>query len=158
MESDAKIRASDADRDRVAEALREHLAAGRLTIEEFNDRLGQAFTAKTLGDLQDVLADLPSTDLALFSEEAAQRPPGGPVDKEPDGLSPAWPPVLRPWLVISLVFFLLWLFSGAAGGPWFVYLALIAGAVLLLRHRRGPPPPHGRDQVRAHGDRQELDD
>ena len=47
MASDVKTRASDADRDRTA-ALREHLAVGRLTIEESDERLDQAYAAKTL--------------------------------------------------------------------------------------------------------------
>ena len=42
MASDARTRASDADRDRTAAALREHLAAGRLTAEEFDERLDKA--------------------------------------------------------------------------------------------------------------------
>ena len=49
MASDPKIRASDADRDRTAAALREHLAAGRLTTEEFDERLDKVYAAKTLG-------------------------------------------------------------------------------------------------------------
>jgi Domain of unknown function (DUF1707) len=58
--------ASDADRDRVASALREHLAADRLTIEEFDERLDRAFAAKTLGDLEQVVADLPRAISASF--------------------------------------------------------------------------------------------
>ena len=42
---DPKMRASDADRDRVATLLREHHAAGRLTAQEFSDRLDKAFAA-----------------------------------------------------------------------------------------------------------------
>ena len=61
MASDPKIRASDADRDRAAAALREHLAAGRLTAEEFDERLDKAYAAKTLGELDDLMADLPRT-------------------------------------------------------------------------------------------------
>ena len=64
MASDPKIRASDADRDRTAAALREHLAAGRLTTEEFDERLDKAYAAKTLGELDDLMADLPRTDLS----------------------------------------------------------------------------------------------
>src|SRR5215467_6427290 len=63
MASDPKIRASDADRDRTAAALREHLAAGRLTNEEFDERLDKTYAAKTLGDLDGLMADLPRTDL-----------------------------------------------------------------------------------------------
>jgi DUF1707 SHOCT-like domain len=43
MADNAKTRASDADRDQTAAALREHLASGRLTIEEFDQRLDQAY-------------------------------------------------------------------------------------------------------------------
>src|SRR5690349_8193164 len=50
MASDPKIRASDADRDRTAALLREHHAAGRLTAEEFNERLDKAYAAKTVGE------------------------------------------------------------------------------------------------------------
>lgn len=136
MEGDAKIRASDADRERVAAALREHLAVGRLTIEEFEDRLERAFAAKTLGDLEDLMADLPGGDLEPFNDAAAQQPAPGPVEDRLGGLSPAWRAVWRPWLAITLFFFVIWLVSGATGGAWFVWPSLIA-AVVLLRRTRG---------------------
>lgn len=56
----ADIRASDADRDRVAEALREAFAEGRLDAEEHGDRVDRAYRAKTLGELTPLLADLPA--------------------------------------------------------------------------------------------------
>ena len=63
MASDSsRIRASDADRDRVAALLREHHAAGRLTAEEFNERLDVALHARTMGELDELLADLPHAD------------------------------------------------------------------------------------------------
>jgi len=71
MSSDPRIRASDADRDRTAALLREHHAAGRLTAEEFNERLDKAYAAKTLGDLDQLLSDLPGIDLY---RAARQRP------------------------------------------------------------------------------------
>ena len=49
MASDPRIRASDADRDRTAALLREHHAAGRLTAEEFNERLDKAYAAEDPG-------------------------------------------------------------------------------------------------------------
>ena len=51
MVADPRIRASDDDRDRTAALLREHHAVGRLTAEEFSDRLDQAYAATTVGDL-----------------------------------------------------------------------------------------------------------
>ncbi|MBO0821293.1 MAG: DUF1707 domain-containing protein [Nocardiopsaceae bacterium] len=58
-----RIRVSDADRDRAASLLREHHAEGRLTAEEFHDRLDRAYAARTRGDLDDLLEDLPAIDL-----------------------------------------------------------------------------------------------
>jgi hypothetical protein len=52
-------RASDEDRDNVARALRGHAVAGRLTVEELEERLGGAFAARTLRELDELLADLP---------------------------------------------------------------------------------------------------
>lgn len=137
MVGDANIRASDADRDRVATALRENLAVGRLTIEEFDERLDRAFAAKTLGDLDSLMADLP-VDLERPGEggSPAKRSLPGLVEDVPGSHVPAWRGVGRPWLGIALFFFLLWLFSGAAGGPWFLWPALFAGVFLLARHAR----------------------
>src|SRR6201999_1782819 len=63
MASDsARIRASDEDRDRVAGLLQEHHAEGRLTAEEFSERMDAALHARTLGELDELLADLPHVD------------------------------------------------------------------------------------------------
>ena len=74
MPSDPRIRASDADRDRATALLREHHAAGRLTAEEFNERMDAALNAKTLGELDDLLADLPVIDLYRLPHESMRRP------------------------------------------------------------------------------------
>jgi DUF1707 SHOCT-like domain len=73
MPSDPKIRASDADRERTAALLREHLAAGRLTAEEFHERLDLAYEAKTLGQLDELMADLPGIDLYELPEAKLRR-------------------------------------------------------------------------------------
>jgi hypothetical protein len=54
-----ELRASDADRDRVAVALREHCAQGRLTLEELAGRLDRTYSARTLGELEALTTDLP---------------------------------------------------------------------------------------------------
>ena len=56
MPGDPRMRASDTDRERTASLLRDHHAQGRLSAEEFNDRLDRAFTAKTIGELDALLA------------------------------------------------------------------------------------------------------
>ncbi|GAA3147737.1 hypothetical protein GCM10017687_76150 [Streptomyces echinatus] len=62
MSDDAALdlRASDADRDRVAEILRDALAEGRLDMEEFEERLESAYRARTYGELAPLTRDLPA--------------------------------------------------------------------------------------------------
>jgi class 3 adenylate cyclase len=58
-------RVSDADRDRAVTMLREHVVVGRLTLDEFSDRVGRALEARTRGDLESVMAHLPPTSTAV---------------------------------------------------------------------------------------------
>ncbi|HEY6472235.1 MAG TPA: adenylate/guanylate cyclase domain-containing protein [Acidimicrobiales bacterium] len=53
-------RVADADRDRTVTMLREHVVEGRLTLDEFSQRMGAALEARTRGDLDAVMADLPA--------------------------------------------------------------------------------------------------
>jgi hypothetical protein len=55
----AILRASDADREQVAERLRQATAEGRLVAEELEERLEAVFAARTYGELDAVVADLP---------------------------------------------------------------------------------------------------
>ena len=73
MPGDPRIRASDADRDRAAALLREHHAAGRLTVGEFHDRLEKAMDAGTLGEIDELMADLPAIDLYELPDAALRR-------------------------------------------------------------------------------------
>ncbi|MFD9225717.1 DUF1707 domain-containing protein [Streptomyces sp. NPDC060064] len=57
--SDA-IRASDADRDRIADILRDALAEGRLDAEEHSERIDAVYRAKTVGELEPLVRDLPA--------------------------------------------------------------------------------------------------
>lgn len=54
----AHLRASDEDRDRVVEVLRDSLMAGRLTQDEHSERLEQTLNARTLGELEPITQDL----------------------------------------------------------------------------------------------------
>ena len=56
---DHELRVSDAEREEVVGILRDQTSAGRLTLEEFEERLGEAYTARTAGDLEHVLRELP---------------------------------------------------------------------------------------------------
>ncbi|BFV57525.1 DUF1707 domain-containing protein [Kitasatospora sp. CMC57] len=57
---EAELRASDADRERIAELLRDAYAEGRLTVEEHSERIEAAYGARTLGDLAPLTRDLPA--------------------------------------------------------------------------------------------------
>ncbi len=56
---DSGPRASDAERERVVAALQRHFADGRLTADEFDERVDRALSARTVGDLVAVTGDLP---------------------------------------------------------------------------------------------------
>ncbi|MEU8968688.1 DUF1707 domain-containing protein [Streptomyces monashensis] len=58
------LRASDADRERVAEVLREALAEGRLDMAEFEERLEATYQARTYGELAPITRDLPTAGAA----------------------------------------------------------------------------------------------
>lgn len=60
MASDHMIRASDADREVVVTTLRDAYTAGRLTLEEFDERTTAAYTSRTWGELRKLTEDLPA--------------------------------------------------------------------------------------------------
>jgi Flp pilus assembly protein TadB len=133
MTSDRAIRASDEDRERTAAALGAHFAAGRLTLEEFQGRLDRAYAAKTLGELVDLMTDLPAADVSPLGRQSGAPPlpaprASGTVQARDGSLSPFW----RFWLAVTIGVFVLWLVSGPTVGPWF-FLAVIALAFLMLR-------------------------
>jgi hypothetical protein len=129
------IRASDEDRSRTAATLGEHYAAGRLTLEEFHERLDKVYTATTLGELDRIMADLPRTDLSRLPQRRAP----GPVHVPAGGSVLAWRAAWRFWLAISVVTFVIWLLGGASGGPWFLWVAVPLGLLMLRRCIAGGP-------------------
>ena len=74
-------RAGDADRNRTADLLKEAHAAGYLTLEETDERLGTALAARTRGELDRLIADLPPEWRA--SQDHGQRPAGPPQRQRP---------------------------------------------------------------------------
>ena len=67
------IRVADADREQLAEELREHMLAGRLTSEEFEERLAGAYRAVTRAELDALRADLPMGLVRIQSALALRR-------------------------------------------------------------------------------------
>jgi DUF1707 SHOCT-like domain/Domain of unknown function (DUF4190) len=71
----ASMRASSADRERAVDVLKAGFAEGRLTQDEYNDRMGQAYAARTYADLAALTADLPAGALPVAWPVTAYQPP-----------------------------------------------------------------------------------
>ena len=147
MPGDPRLRASDADRERTVELLREHHAVGRLTADEFNERLDRAYAAKTRGDLDDLLTDLPAIDLYRLPSAGirpTRRRGSGPLRQVDDGsLLPARSAPWLTWGAVSLLLATAWLVAGVASGgaawaPWFLLVVIPWGLAL---QRRPPGEP-----------------
>jgi hypothetical protein len=139
---DPRIRASDGYRDRTAALLREHHAAGRLTAEEFHERMDAAFNAKTLGEIDELLADLPVIDLYRLPDESLRRPAGLPhaTLMPRDHPGPArFPPgtvALGAWAVLSGALIAVWAVAAVVGvGTWLPWwlLVVIPWALIMIR-------------------------
>ncbi|WP_210585607.1 DUF1707 domain-containing protein [Streptomyces sp. GESEQ-35] len=81
----AELRASDADRDRIADILREALAEGRLTADEHAERVEGVLSAKTVGELEVFIRDLPA------AHERRTAPAHTPAPSRPTDAIPADP-------------------------------------------------------------------
>jgi hypothetical protein len=146
---DPRIRASDVDRDRATALLREHHAAGRLTAEEFGERMDAALNAKTVGEIDDLLADLPVIDLYRLPHES-MRPPAElphtslmPRDRGHAADPARFPPgtmAVGAWAVVTGTLIAIWAVAAVVGvGTWFPWWLLIAIPwiwVLIRRSRR----------------------
>jgi len=82
---ETSVRASDADRDRIADILREALAEGRLDAAEHSERLDGVYAAKTLGELEPFVRDLPRTRTASHVPPVPQTY-GSPGEETKDNL------------------------------------------------------------------------
>jgi hypothetical protein len=67
------LRASDDDRERAVVLLREHAAQGRLTLEEFTERMSAAYLARTNDELEELARDLPAAHAPVASRRRPTR-------------------------------------------------------------------------------------
>jgi hypothetical protein len=129
----ARLRASDTDRDRVADQLREALAEGRLSPEEHAERIDAVYTAKTYAELAPIVEDLPAAGRPAGQSAAPleQRQPA--MDVAGGGAATSPPTPARHTANIVAIF------SGAdRKGRWLVephttILAMFGGVELDLR-------------------------
>ena len=71
---DYDLRIGDAERDATMAQLREHFVAGRLTLDELTERLDLTLAAKTQGQIESLMADLPRPDRAARGESPQPLP------------------------------------------------------------------------------------
>jgi hypothetical protein len=127
-----QMRAADTDRERVADQLREALGEGRLDLHEYDERLRDAYAAKTYGDLDRLLTDLPSTAPVV----PAQVPAAPPAPAR--GATAAWLGHLWvPWARTAILLSAIWLITsiGSAGSAyyWPAWVAGPWGVLLVVR-------------------------
>ncbi len=122
------VRVGDDERQAVVDQLRVHLGAGRLELDEFEERAAQALAARTVGDLVPLTADLPVV---------RSRQKGPPIRQQ----SPltAWDKALRLHAVlagaIALLLIVLWGFT-FAWGLWLAALIVLltVGVHAMAKH------------------------
>jgi Domain of unknown function (DUF1707) len=136
---DPHLRAADADRTALAEVLGEHMAAGRLTLAEYDERVIRAYAAKTYGELAEITADLPALPRqrgatgSSAADVPASRPDPVPAARasRSRGVADAW----RAWLTTAIIVTTIWLLTSLSSGEadyfWPIWVIGPWGAVLL---------------------------
>jgi Domain of unknown function (DUF1707) len=117
MSDPSQLRVADADRERLVAELHEHTVAGRLSAEEFEERIGAAYKATTFADLAALRADLPpcasSVQLELSKRKSRLRRR---LLQEAGGS-----------LSASAVCVGVWIAAGAHGAFWPAWVILFTG-------------------------------
>jgi Domain of unknown function (DUF1707) len=134
-------RIGTAERTAAMKALDEHLAAGRLQVEEYGERSALAANASTAPELAALFDDLPAPHPALPGIEAPPlpvlRPPALPAPREPSKLE-VWGPrlmALSPFVALALFMIT---------HTWVVFLLIPATAAVLRHNDQYSHRPHRR--------------
>ena len=135
------LRAADTDRAAVATVLGEHMSAGRLTLEEYDERLARAYAARTFGELEELTADLPAVSTGRAVEPV---PATEPAPVAATGVA-SWhgvdPHSWRSWMSTSLIVIAIWATISLASWElryfWPVWVIGPWGAVLLAQTLMG---------------------
>jgi hypothetical protein len=107
------IRASDAERERVGRLLDQHFADGRLTLDEFSERMNDVYEARTRGELADTLRELPVVALP----EPAPPVPEGTRRRAGRARPAAAVPLAMVAILLAVAFLLSFLLAGRGAMP-----------------------------------------
>ena len=99
------LRIGDAQRDAAVEVLRAHFAAGRLSVDEFDDRMGRALSATTAADLEPLFADLPRDPEAVAGQSLWRAP-------TPSRPRTSWARTAQRWMMVLAPVLFLLVFTG----------------------------------------------
>ncbi len=143
MATTSGLRIGDADREAAAEALREHYAHGRLTLDEFQQRLEQVFAAKTDRDLAAITRDLPHVTPPLAwspaysgEDSRGRRHPGGPHRRSGLAAFAGFVVVILALILIAFILPVAFIGTAISRSLLFVLLALLFGRRGILRRFR----------------------
>ncbi|MGW5365054.1 DUF1707 SHOCT-like domain-containing protein [Actinopolymorpha pittospori] len=128
------MRASDGDREKIASRLRDAHAEGRLSIQEFQDRLDALYSAQTYGELEPLVRDIPvmrNKTPAIVRSDPAPRPV--PAAKRSGG-DKAMLVLWTIWACLVSVNLVIWVLASITNSEllyfWPIWVAGPSGAVL----------------------------
>lgn len=131
MSEQSTLRVGDAERSAVASRLSEAHAEGRLSLTEFDERVRDAWAARTAAELAPLTSDLPTPSPVPAGPERPAR-------RADAGLRAA----VAVWAAVSLLNVAIWLAVSVGVGepvyPWWVWVAGPWGAMLALGALAGP--------------------
>jgi hypothetical protein len=126
------MRAADADRQKIADRLKVALDEGRLSLHEYDERVGQAYAARTYADLLDLVTDLPAAGLSAEEVTARRR---AELKREARRMPMALKVLWTIWAALAAVNVVVYVLADfTADGdvyPWPVWL-LVPGAALIV--------------------------
>jgi hypothetical protein len=126
------MRVSSEEREHAVERLREHYYAGRLSSQELEVRVHDAYSAVEQADLERLLRDLPSET----------KPAAGAPDPRRRRLAQ----LVAPYLLTSVFLIAIWAISGRDGSFWPIWPILVFGLIVgrrALRIYNMEPPDRG---------------
>ncbi len=148
------LRAGDTDRAAVATVLGRHMADGRLTVAEYDERVARAYAARTYGDLDELTADLPATattagrspDPVRREHPVSAHACGSMAGRRRDAGS-AW----GAWRRTAIIVLCIWAISSIAATQfiyfWPIWVVGPWGAVLLAQSVGGDRRPRSRQHT-----------
>jgi Domain of unknown function (DUF1707) len=122
---------ADSDRTTAADEMRQHYDSGRLTLDEFESRLAEVHSARTRGDLEHALRQLPRNEPPASLRVRDRR----------------WSSLAIQYALVNVICILVWAFTGSQGDFWPKWV-LLGTLIMYLRRlghrsRRRELPPGG---------------